>query len=385
MKVRVGFVIEQALGHVAYGQGLKKALADRADMECVWLDIPYELGQFTRIPWLGHNWTVRGSVRAWQRIRAARVTAPIDALFVHTQTVSLFAGPHMRAVPTLLSLDATPKNLDELGASYTHQVGSPPVEWLKLTAHRHVARQATSFTTWSSWAKASLVKDYRARAEEVTVIHPGTVLSNFPDPSTRTLRREGPLRILFVGGDFVRKGGDLLLDVFRRHFRGKCELHLITAADVPAGDGVFVYRGIKPHSPELMARYRHADVFALPTRGDCLAVVLGEAMAACLPILTTRVGAHAEAVEDGQSGHVLSVDDAEGLRARLEALVNDRELCHRMGMRSRQIGEQRFDMNKNANRIADLLVDMAKTRSRASSNDRWGPPERRTISPLNEV
>lgn len=363
MKVRVGFVIEQALGHVAYGLGLRKALANREDLECVWLDIPYSLGGFDRLPWgVGKNWTIRGSLRARRQIQNAHQQAPLDSLFVHTQTVSLFAGGHMRNIPTLLSLDATPRNLDEIGASYAHRAGSAPVEKLKLLAHRHVTRRATRFTTWSNWAKDSLVRDYGAAAEAVTVIHPGTVISNYPDPATRTVRSEGPLRILFVGGDFVRKGGDLLLEVFRRHLRGRCELHLITAADVPAGDGVHVYRGLKPHSPELLARYRDADVFVLPTRGDCLAMVLGEAMAACLPIITTSVGAHAEAVENETSGYVLSVDDAEGLRERLDLLANNRTLAHAMGMRSRQIGNDRFDMNKNANRIADLLVGLAEQR-----------------------
>jgi hypothetical protein len=359
LKVRIGFVVEQALGHVAYGLGLKKALSTRDDVECVWLEVPYALGRFEHLPW-GRNWTLRGSTRAWQRIRDAERESRLDALFLHTQTVSLFSRGHMRRTPTLLSLDATPKNLDELGGSYAHAVGSAPVERLKLEAHRHVMRGATLFTAWSKWAKDSLVNDYGAEAGKVTVVHPGTVLSNYPDPSLRK-KHDGPLRILFVGGDFVRKGGDLLLEVFRRHFRGRAELHLITAAEVPQGDGVFVYRGLAPHSPELLARYRDADVFVLPTRGDCLAVVLGEAMASCLPIITTRVGAHGEAVVDGESGYLIATDDAEVLRERLERLVSDRELTFRMGMRSRQIGEDHFDMNKNANRIADILVGLARS------------------------
>jgi len=360
-KPRVGFVIEQALGHVAYGMGLKKALADRPDIECVWLDIPYAMGGFERLPWIGKNWTIRGSARAWRQLRETQVSGPLDALFLHTQTVSLFAGSHMRTIPTLLSLDATPKNLDELAGSYAHHTDSAPIERLKLMAHRSVMRRATAFTTWSRWAKDSLVQDYAVPAEKITVVHPGTVLSNYPNPDERLNRVDGPLRILFVGGDFVRKGGDLLLDVFRRHLRGRCELHLVTATDVPPEDGVHVYRGLKPHSAELLARYRECDVFVLPTRGDCLAMVLGEAMASCLPIITTRVGAHAEAVEDGKSGYVLGVDDAEGLRDRLLGLCENRALVSELGKRSRQIGQEKFDMKTNANRIADLLLGLARS------------------------
>jgi glycosyltransferase involved in cell wall biosynthesis len=221
-------------------------------------------------------------------------------------------------------------------------------------------RRATAFTTWSRWAKDSLVQDYAVPADKITVVHPGTVLSNYPDPAQRANRVDGPLRVLFVGGDFVRKGGDLLLQVFRQHLRGRCELHLVTASDVPEEEGVHVYRGLKPHSPELLTRYRECDVFVLPTRGDCLAMVLGEAMASCLPIITTRVGAHAEAVEDGKSGYVLSVDDGEGLRDRLERLCQDRALTAALGQRSRQIGQEKFDMQTNANRIADILVSIAQ-------------------------
>ncbi len=358
MKPRIGFVVEQALGHVAYGMGLRRALSSREDMECVWIDIPFSPDGFGRVPLVGKNWTVRGSLRTYRAIREELAKASLDALFIHTQTIGLFSAGHMARVPTLLSLDATPLNYDELASSYNHKKGSAPAERAKLWAHRAVMRKVRRFTTWSQWAKDSLVRHYGAPADKVTVIHPGTVLSNFPHPSTRKPNHDGPLRVLFVGGDFVRKGGDLLLEVWRSHLRGKVELHLVTMTDVPTEDGVYVYRGLKPHSPELLRRYAEADVFVLPTRGDCLAVVLGEAMASMLPIITTRVGAHAEAVVDGESGFVLDVDDAEALRDRLLRMAQDRDLVARMGRRSRQVGEERFDMNANANRIADLLLGL---------------------------
>jgi glycosyltransferase involved in cell wall biosynthesis len=90
-------------------------------------------------------------------------------------------------------------------------------------------------------------------------------------------------------------------------------------------------------------------------------MVLGESMAACLPIITTRVGAHAEAVEDGKSGFLIDMDDAEALRDRIDRLERDRTLCFDMGMRSREVGEARFNMATNANRIADILLRIAGT------------------------
>jgi glycosyltransferase involved in cell wall biosynthesis len=168
------------------------------------------------------------------------------------------------------------------------------------------------------------------------------------------------MRILFVGGDFVRKGGDLLLDVYRRHLRARSELHLVTSADVPAEEGVHVYRNVRPHSPELLRLYRDADVFALPTRADCFAVVLAEAMAAGMPVIATRVAAIPEAVDDGDTGFVVDIDDAEALRDRLMRLCTSEDLRLRMGRRARQVAEARFDMDKNANRIAELLLGIGR-------------------------
>jgi glycosyltransferase involved in cell wall biosynthesis len=359
MKRRIGFVIEQAMGHVAYGMGLKAALAERDDLDLEWIEVPFAPGGFGRLPVIGRNWTLRGSGRAARAILAAHRRRPLDALFLHTQTISLFSGPLMARIPTLLSLDATPLNYDELAASYHATVHSAPIEQAKLWAHRNVMKHAAAFTTWSEWARRSLVEDYRAPAEKVTVLHPGTLISGFPDPRARRPRRDKPLNVLFVGGDFRRKGGDLLVDTVRQHLRGRVELHLVTAADVESADGVFVHRDVKPLSPELLARFAAADVFALPTRGDCLAVVLGESMAACLPVITTRVGGHAEAVEDGRSGFLIDIDDAAALCDRLDRLERNRTLCYEMGLRSRSVGEARFNMEKNANRIADILLDIA--------------------------
>lgn len=365
MKRRIGFVIEQALGHVSYGMGLKQALAPRGDIELEWLEVPYEPGRFGKIPVIGRNWTLRGSTRAYRAVARAHERAPLHALFIHTQTIGLFCGPHMAEIPTLLSLDATPINYDELAGVYGDSVGSAPVEKAKLWAHKSVMKRVAAFTTWSHWAKASLERDYGVPADSVTVLHPGTVMSNFPDPLARKPRETGPLNVLFVGGDFKRKGGDLLVETVLRHFRGRVQLHLVTGADVQPSEDVFVHRGVKPLSPQLLQRFVEADVFVLPTRGDCLAMVLGEAMAACLPIITTRVGAHAEAVEDGRSGFLIEKDDAEALRDRLDRLERNRALCFDMGMRSREIGEARFDMVKNANHIADLLLRISTSRPAA--------------------
>jgi glycosyltransferase involved in cell wall biosynthesis len=376
MKPRIGFVLEQALGHVSYSIGLRRALAHRTDLEAEWIDIPFAEGPHAELPLLGklaRNWTIRGGLRARRAIAAAHRQRPLDVLFIHTQTIGVLASDYMAKIPSVLSLDATPRNYDELAASYGHKVQHGSIERAKLLVHRAMMRQPKQFVAWSEWAGNSLVRDYGVEQRNITVLHPGTLLANYPDPHTRGARRPGPLRILFVGGDFVRKGGDLLLDVYRKHLAGSCELHIVSAVDLQSDEGVHVYRDLQPHSETLLKLYADADVFVLPTRGDCLALVLGEAMASSLPIITTRVAAQREAVLDGESGFLIDRDDGRALRERLERLVRDPALCRQLGSRSRQVGEARFDMYKNANKLADLLIALhqpqAPTRPRAPRAD----------------
>ena len=60
---------------------------------------------------------------------------------------------------------------------------------------------------WSTWTRRSLVEEYGVDPQRVEVVPPGIDLERWAPGE----RREGPPRILFVGGDLYRKGGATLL------------------------------------------------------------------------------------------------------------------------------------------------------------------------------
>lgn len=349
---KAGFVIEQTLGHVTHGQNLRKSLSGRPGLETDWLDVPFRPNeQVYKMPPVSINWSLRGSLYARNKLFCDS-WREMDALFVHTMTISLLATRVFQRVPTVISTDATPVNTDSLAQGYGHHRLPAPVESLKAALSRNALCKAKGYVAWSEWAKKSLVEDYGVAPERVLVAAPGTELCTF---SRTTARRPGLPRILFVGGDFIRKGGDVLLEAYQRRLRGKAELHFVSGYPVPPQDGVFRYEGLIANSKELVDLYSQADIFALPTRADCLAVVLGEAMASSLPIITTNVGAHSEVVKDGVNGLIVPPDDFEALGDALERLIDDRVLREEMGARSHCIAEQRFDGQKNALAIVEHM------------------------------
>jgi len=77
---------------------------------------------------------------------------------------------------------------------------------------------------------------------------------------------------------------------------------------------------------ELVAEYRNATVFALPTSQEGFGIVFLEAMASSLPIIAGDAGAVPEVVEAGVSALLVKPDDDAGLSDALTRVLNDRDL-----------------------------------------------------------
>ena len=106
---------------------------------------------------------------------------------------------------------------------------------------------------------------------------------------------------------------------------------------------------------ELPTWYRRADVFCLPTFAEGLGVVLMEAMASGLPVVSTRVMGVPEVVEDGDCGLLVSPGRADELAAALERMAASPELRARMGRRGQVRVERQFDLDSAGRHLAQLF------------------------------
>jgi glycosyltransferase involved in cell wall biosynthesis len=88
----------------------------------------------------------------------------------------------------------------------------------------------------------------------------------------------------------------------------------------------------------IVERYALADVFALLSRHEPWGVVVNEAAASGLPlVLSNRVGAAYDLLEDGRNGRLVPVDDADAAGDALRELAADPALRRAMGTASREI------------------------------------------------
>lgn len=364
---RFGFVMEQTLGHVTHYKNLRATIDADPAVEASWYPLAFSpRGTLETLPPLRGNWTLRSSWRA-HRVLSHGGAEQHDALFYHTQVTTLLSTGLMRRVPSVISLDATPLNYDAVGAAYGHHAAPSRIEALKRALTMRSLRAARALVPWCDWARRSLIDDYGLEAARITVIPPGVNLDLWPRPTRRDTA--GPTRILFVGADFARKGGDILLDAFAR-LHDDCELHLVTKAPLEPAPGVYVYRDVAPNSALLKRLYATADLFVLPTLADCFPLAIQEAMAAGLPVIASDVGAIGEAVHDGETGLLTPPADGRALAAALEALVTDASRRHAMGARARELAEQRFDSAVNARRILGIMSGLAREHGRLHDSKR---------------
>ena len=215
--MKLALCLEQTLGHRAHTRNLEQATCGMNGATIVRVDYR-ERGRLP-VPW-----TVRGSMDA---CRALRQRPAADVTFFHTQSVGLFAGLATRGKTYAISVDATPIQMDAMGESYGHRRQPALVEVAKRSLYRRVLQRAALVVAWSNWARDSLVLDYGVRPNRVEVIHPGA------SPAFFQISRAIPARptILFVGGDFERKGGPLLLEAFAS-LRDRADLVLVTSSPI---------------------------------------------------------------------------------------------------------------------------------------------------------
>jgi glycosyltransferase involved in cell wall biosynthesis len=368
---RVAFVMEQTLGHVTHARNLRQVLDQTPTVDPCWLPIPYDVqGPARLLPLYRSNWSVRASWRARRALGAALSADPLDALFFHTQVASLFSVDLMRRIPTIISLDATPLNYDEVGVSYGHRAaGNGLIDRQKFRLNCRALQAAVALIAWSEWTKRSLVDDYGVEASRVRVLAPGAADAFFEVGRQRLAAGAGaqpdtPVRILFVGGDWERKGGPILLEALAGLPAGSWQLDVVTRAPVAPRPGIVVHHNVGPNSPELLRLFTEADLFALPSLGECLAVVLMEATAAALPVITTDVGALAEAVQPGQTGLIVPPRDVQALRAALGRLIEDGAARRGMGQAAQLFASERFVATNNNQHILRLLAEQARLGAR---------------------
>ena len=143
--------------------------------------------------------------------------------------------------------------------------------------------------------------------------------------------------ILSVGRYIYSKGYDVLIRA-SKHLKGSVGVYIIGGTPTPEFLEIKEKLSLEnvhfiEHLPKSRLRewYCAADLFVLPTRSDVWGLVINEAMAMGLPIITTqKCVAGLELIEDGENGFLVEVDNEEMLAKKINLTLADSVLLHKM-------------------------------------------------------
>ena len=182
-------------------------------------------------------------------------------------------------------------------------------------------------------------------------------------------RCEAPCKLLFIGVDWDRKGGELALEAARiLNSRGIPTVLQVVGCTAPPESFVENYGFISKSTAEgratLRALYAAATCFIIPTRAEASAIVFCEASAYGLPAFTTQTGGVGDYVESGETGYCLPLA-APGMAYvdLIQSTLSDLEEYRRLSMNA----YSRFRTLLNWESSVSTLVQML---SDAISNER---------------
>jgi glycosyltransferase involved in cell wall biosynthesis len=278
-----------------------------------------------------------------------------DVLHFHTQGIAWQSLDLMRRIPTLISADMTAIQSAEQETLADWRWTHRPRAILEGRAFR----SASAVVAFSRWAARSIQDVHGVDQHRIFVIHPGIRRSEFQAFHSRDqVETVDECRVLFVGGEFERKGGPLLVDVFLKHLVATgAKLDIVTKSPVVFDHPqIRVHRNIAPFSDAWRRLYAKASLLVVPTFRDASSHASIEAMAAGLPVVTTRIGGIPEIVVEGDNGFLIEPGDGALLTQRILALIGDRPLRVRMGAAGKGRVEKYFDAEKNASYLASLYA-----------------------------
>ncbi|MBY0551204.1 MAG: glycosyltransferase family 4 protein [Candidatus Obscuribacterales bacterium] len=163
------------------------------------------------------------------------------------------------------------------------------------------------------------------------------------------------VRVLFVGGNFKAKGGDLLLDWYSKEGHELCDLTIVTHAPRPQNTLPALTWKNGVDQTELRSLYRDHDVLCHPSPWHSFGLVMGEAAACGLAVITCRSAlGSTELVDDGVSGTI--ADSPQECIMRLKAIITNRELIYNMRLAARNLMVDRYAPSKVFDRILNGLT-----------------------------
>ena len=339
-----------------------------------------EIFSYYRSPWYLREWVkmlIRINKRVFRKNTAAEfltfyakyyskqlekslASKPVDLLFVS-------ASPQLIAyiktsIPIIFNIDATFKQIQGYYPYFSNLAKFNIRQGIALD--KRAFQHSRHLILASDWNKNSAVNDYGIEESKISVVAFGANMDSIPESHELTPYIASEFKILFLGVEWIRKGGDIVLEAFRILRQRGVNAHLHIIGCVPPHDLSgeqditvipFLNKNVAEDLKRLHKIFLESAVLFLPTRAECSAIVFSEAGAFGLAALTTDTGGVTTYVKNDINGYALPFEaGGEQYADVLAKLAEDRELLAKLKIGSRRYYEEKLNWGHWGKRFQEL-------------------------------
>ena len=224
-------------------------------------------------------------------------------------------------------------------------------EYFQLQSYKNTK----ALFTMSEWAREIIIKNSDVDSNKVYAVGAGINM----DVSRIDYSKKQGNKFLFIGKDFYRKGGDLIVRAFielRKKYKN-IELYIAGPSSKPSvipdeGNGI-TFCGTLPYN-EIAELYNKCDFFCMPSRFEAYGIVVIEALVYGLPCVVRNDFAMKEMIQDGINGYCVDGYDIITLAQAMEkCLKNENMKRYVKNKRDYYINEYSWDAV--ASRILSII------------------------------
>ncbi len=176
------------------------------------------------------------------------------------------------------------------------------------------------------------------------------------------IRAEGIINVAYIGRMETIKGYDDLLAVAQDVAPRYPHVRFLFVGSHHGKDD-FVAKVSSPqikftgHRDDIPAILKAIDIFVLPSYSEGLPNALMEAMAAGRACVASAVGGVKTLIQDGQNGLLFTAGDRHQLAQKIELLINDKDLCTRLGAAAQKTIRSSYDWATIADQYESLFKE----------------------------
>ncbi|MEN2986546.1 MAG: glycosyltransferase family 4 protein [Thermodesulfovibrionaceae bacterium] len=248
-----------------------------------------------------------------------------------------------------------------------------PYHWLILALEKAIfkGKRYKKIIAISELVRNNIINNYKVNPDDIIVIYNCIDYNRFASQNKPINRKEiresfgideNDFVVLFVGSGFERKGVKYLIEAAEK------VKYPLTVLIVGKGDSKKYKKYIKRQKivfcgpqRKIEKFYSASDLFVFPTIYEPFGLVVLEAMAAGLPVITTKLSGASEIILNGENGFVVDrPEDTDKIADYIDILIENRELYSHISKKAQTTASQ-FTMDKILQEIDKLYSSIIRS------------------------